>query len=138
VSELSLEHALEIIARQPLSQLIGCTVTEVATGRAVLEVPLRRELQNQFAMAHGGTLAFSADLTLTIAGATVLGPDVVTRGFAIDYVRPATGRVVRTEAHVVTHTSRQAVVRCDIYSVDADGTETFCSSAQGTIMARSR
>ena len=41
-----------------------------------------------------------------------------------------------THAHGVGHAGKtQAVCRCDVFAVQADGTEKLCAVAQGTIAA---
>lgn len=130
----TLEQARAVLAAQPFSSLIGAELSEFADGVAVLRVPLREELLQQDGFAHGGVLAYAADNALTFAGGTVLGGvGILTRGFAIDYLRPAQGDVLLARAHVVTHTGRQAACRCEVWSVAEDGAETVCATAQGTI-----
>lgn len=130
----TLEQARAVLAAQPFSRLVGAELTEFAADVAVLRVHLREELRQQNGFVHGGVLAYAADNALTFAGGTVLGGvGILTRGFAIDYLRPARGEVLLARAHVVTHTGRQAACRCDVLTVAEDGRETVCATAQGTI-----
>lgn len=130
----SLDEARSVLAAQPFSQVIGAELTAFTHGSAELRIDLRDELLQQHGFVHGGVLSYAADNALTFAGGTVLGgAGVVTRGFAIDYLRPAQGVMLRATAHVVDHEGRQAVCRCEILAVGDDGDETLCATAQGTI-----
>lgn len=128
----SLADAREVLASQPFSVLMGARLTEYEAGRAVLEVPLRPELLQQFGFAHGGVLTYAADNSLTFAAGTVLGPSIVTTGMTLDYLRPADGAaVLRAEATVVNSSRKQALCRCEIYSVAQDATKKLCAAGQG-------
>lgn len=134
---LSLENAAQVLAAQPFSVLLGARIVAFGDGEAILELDARDELRQQNGHLHGGVLAYAADNTLTFAGGTVLGAAVLTGGFTIDYVRPARGVSLRAHARVSNASRRQAVCRCDIHAIDADGTATLCAVAQGTIVALS-
>lgn len=129
---ITIEQARGVLDAQPFSRLLGAQLTAFETGMAELRLALRDDLLQQFGFAHGGVLAYAADNAITFAGGSVLGPAILTRGLAIDYVRPARGERIRAIAHVVTSTSRQAVCRVEIYAGE-DGDETLCAVAQGTV-----
>lgn len=129
-----LAMARKVLESQPFSRLIGTRVSAFGDGAATLEIDVRDDLHQQNGFVHGGVLAYAADNALTFAGGTVLGPAVLTGGFSIQYVRPATGRILRARAEVVHTGRRQAVVRCDVLTVADDGTEALCAVAQGTVL----
>lgn len=79
-------------------------------------------------------LAYAADNALTFAAGSVLGPAVLTSGFSVNYLRPARGGTLRARAVVVHAGRRQAVTRCDLFAVDAEGDGVLCAVAQGTVM----
>lgn len=60
---------------------------------------------------------------------------MLTGGFSIQYLRPATGASLVARAEVVHTGRRQAVARCDLSVVGQDGTETLCAVAQGTVLS---
>ncbi|WP_326700778.1 PaaI family thioesterase [Streptomyces sp. NBC_01754] len=134
MTELSLQAAQQVLDGQPFSSLVGARLTEFGDGAATLEVDVRDELRQQNGFLHGGVLAYAADNSLTFAAGTTLGAAVLTGGFSIQYIRPATGRTLRARAVVVHTGRRQAVGRCDLYTVDEEGTETLCAVAQGTVL----
>ncbi|MFF5899206.1 PaaI family thioesterase [Streptomyces argenteolus] len=135
MTELSFEAARQVLDSQPFSGLVGARITEFGDGRAVLEVDVREELTQQNGFLHGGVLSYAADNALTFAAGTTLGPTVLTGGFSIQYVRPASGRTLLARASVVHSGRRQATVRCDLFTVDGEGAETLCAVAQGTVLS---
>ncbi|SCD41097.1 uncharacterized domain 1-containing protein [Streptomyces sp. BpilaLS-43] len=135
MTELSLRAAQQVLDSQPFSSLVGARLTGFGDGAATLEVGVRDELRQQNGFLHGGVLAYAADNALTFAAGTTLGAAVLTGGFSIQYIRPATGRTLSARAVVVHTARRQAVARCDLYTVDDEGTETLCAVAQGTVLS---
>ena len=130
--EITPELAALVLDAQPFSKLLGARITEFEHGRAVLEVEAREDLLQQNGYLHGGVLSYAADNSLTFAGGSILGANVLTGGFAIEYLRPAIGRVLSARAHVVESTRRRALCRCELVMVDDDG-EKVVAAAQGTI-----
>ncbi|MCU1421393.1 MAG: thioesterase, partial [Microbacteriaceae bacterium] len=104
----ALAQAALVLQQQPFSRLLGARLTAFGDGRAVIELDLRDDLRQQNGYAHGGVLAYAADNALTFAAGTVLGPSILTTGFTIDYLRPATGVLLVAEAEVVESTRGRA------------------------------
>ncbi|OEJ61567.1 thioesterase [Streptomyces agglomeratus] len=129
-----LATARKVLDSQPFSRLLGARITAFGDGAAVLELDIRDELLQQNGFLHGGVLAYAADNALTFAGGSALGPAVLTGGFSIQYVRPATGTTLIARATVVHGGRRQAVCRCDLFAVDGEGAETLCAVVQGTVL----
>ncbi|MGW2594225.1 PaaI family thioesterase [Streptomyces sp. NPDC001515] len=132
---LDLRAAQKVLESQPFSTLVGARVTAFGGGAATLEIDSREELRQQNGFLHGGVLAYAADNALTFAAGTTLGPAVLTGGFSIQYLRPATGTTLVARAEVVHSGRRQAVARCDLSVVGEDGAETLCAVAQGTVLS---
>ncbi|MDQ0793067.1 PaaI family thioesterase [Streptomyces sp. B1I3] len=135
MTELSLQSAQKVLDSQPFSGLVGARLTEFGNGAATLEVDVREELLQQNGFLHGGVLSYAADNSITFAAGSTLGSAVLTGGFSIQYVRPATGRTLAARATVVHTGRRQAVVRCDLYTVSHEGAEALCAVAQGTVLS---
>lgn len=129
---LDLDFARRGLASQPFSRLLGARLTEFGDGAATLELDVREELQQQNGYLHGGVLAYAADNALTFAAGTVLGPAILTAGFTIDYLRPATGVALRARAVVVQAGRSRATCRCEVYTMDGEGAATLCAAAQGS------
>lgn len=118
---------------QLFSALIGARLTSLSEGKAVLEVTIREELLQQNGYVHGGVINYIADNALTFAGGSVLGPAVLTSEYKINYLRPVRGETLVARASVVNAGRRHAVCRCKVFAASADGDETLCAAAQGTI-----
>nr|WP_030778272.1 PaaI family thioesterase [Streptomyces sp. NRRL S-920] len=139
--------AQKVLDAQPFSRLVRARITRFGEGAATLEIVARDELRQQNGFLHGGVLAYAADNSITFAAGTTLGPAVLTSGFSIQYVRPATGAKLVAHAVVVHTGRRQATVRCELFGVaqgrdgadGADGTDTdartLCAIAQGTVLS---
>jgi uncharacterized protein (TIGR00369 family) len=129
--------AQKLLATQPFSVLLGARVTAFDAAGATLELDIRPDLLQQNGFLHGGVLSYAADNALTFAGGTALGPEVLTGGFTISYLRPARGTLLRAVAKVVHAGRRQATCTCEVSTL-TDGAETLCALAQGTVIAVQR
>lgn len=131
---LSLDDARAVLRAQPFSQLLGAQLLQFDASVAIVRIPIQAQLLQQLGFVHGGVLSYAADNALTFAGGAALGARVVTSEFKINYLRPAKGDHLTARASVVHAGRTQAVCRCDVYTV-AQGRETLCAIAQGTIAA---
>lgn len=122
-----------VLAAQPFSQLLGARLMHLAPGEAELHVPLKPSHLQQGGMAHGGVLGYAADNSLTFAGGTRLGADVVTAEYKICLLRPAVGRTLLARATALYAGRSQAVCRCDLLVID-EGEPILCATALGTIV----
>lgn len=128
-----LERARRVLAEQPFSVLLGARITEYGDGAVTLEIDVRDELRQQHGFLHGGVVGYAADNALTFAAGSVNGGGVLTAGFSIDYLRPATGTTLRARARVVKAGRSRIICRCDLSTVEGDGAERLCAVAQGAI-----
>ncbi len=128
--------ARQVLAAQPFSAHMGARVTAFSLEGTEIRVPLGDHTRQQHGTTHGGVICYAADNALTFAGGAVLGPDVVTAEFKINYVRPAIGSELIARAGAIHAGKSQAVCRCDVFVVAADGAESLCATALGTIRKR--
>ncbi|MCA0352249.1 MAG: PaaI family thioesterase [Chloroflexi bacterium] len=126
----------QILASQPFSQLLKAQISEFRQGYAELRLKINPELTQQFGFVHGGVLSYAADNAITFAGGSVLGLEVVTAEYKINYVKPAQGQELIARASVLSSGSRQAVCQCLVYCQDEQN-EALVAVAQGTIMTLS-
>ena len=124
----------QALAAQPFSQLLEAELTEFSVERVELIIPITEQTKQQNGYVHGGVIGYLADNALTFAGGVVLGAAVVTGEYKINYLKTATGVRLIARASVIHAGKNQAVCRCEIFSVDADGAENLCAAAQGTIV----
>ncbi|CAM3713003.1 PaaI family thioesterase [Paracidovorax anthurii] len=130
-----LAHGRAVLARQPFSRLLGTELHAFSPQRCELRLPVTPQLLQQHGFVHGGVVSYLADNALTYAGGGALGVPVVTSELKINYLRPAVGERLIVRAEVLHHGRTQAVCRCEVFAVAADGAEKLCAAAQGTIVA---
>jgi len=122
----------QVLALQPFSVILGAELTAFPEGSTELKIPIKEELKQQHGFLHGGVISYAADNALTYAGGSVLGPNVVTSEFKINFMRPVIGEYIIARATVIYAGKSQAVCRCEIY-MGSGGKENLCATAQGTI-----
>jgi uncharacterized protein (TIGR00369 family) len=115
--------------------LLGARLEVFEKGRATIVVPVRENLKQQNGFLHGGVLAYAADNAITFAAGSTLGPEVLTSGVTVSYIRPASGVTLQAEAEVTYTGRRQAVCRCDLYAVAEGGARVLSAIAQGSVLA---
>lgn len=120
---------------QAFSQLVGAELTAFDTGHVTIEIPIRDELLQQNGFVHGGVLSYAADNVLTFVGGSVLGHNVLTSEYKINYLKPGVGERLIARGSVVYAGKRQAVCRCDVYASSHGEDDALCATAQGTIVA---
>ncbi|TCP09864.1 PaaI family thioesterase [Caldimonas thermodepolymerans] len=130
-----LDLGREVLAAQNFSRLLGAQLEAYEPGRAELVLPVTDQLLQQNGFVHGGVLSYLADNALTYAGGSVLGPDVLTAEYKINYLRPAVGERLQAVATVAGSGRTQAVCRCDVL-VEQAGERKLCATALGTIRKR--
>jgi uncharacterized protein (TIGR00369 family) len=123
-----------ILQSQPFSALLGARLHRIGPGEAEIHLPMSDRLRQQHGFAHGGVISYLADNAITFAGGLALGGDALTSEFKINYVKPATGSLLIARAKAVSSGRTQAACRCDVF-FEADGQETLCAIAQGTVVA---
>jgi acyl-CoA thioesterase len=122
-----------VLNRQPFSQHLGAELIEFEQGRAVLALEVRPEFLQQHGFVHGGIVSYLIDNAITFAGGSVLGENVVTAEFKVNYIRPARGQRLVATATVEGAGSRLAVCRCEVTATDGKK-ERRCAVGQGTIV----
>jgi len=129
-----IEIANKILLKQPFSIFLGTKIVDFAIGSVILETPIKENYLQQNGFVHGGVLSYAADNALTFAGGSVLGIDVLTLEFKINFLRPATGVSLLAIAEVMYSSKRHAACRCDIFSVAENKDKKLCAAAQGSIL----
>lgn len=122
-----------ILRKQPFSAYLGTELVLLKPGRAVLTLAARPEFLQQNGFVHGGVMSYLVDNALAFAGGSVLGENVATAEFKLNFIRPVCGRRLIATATVEGSGSRLAVCRCEVTSI-ADEKESLCALGQGTIM----
>ncbi len=122
-------------ARQNFMNLLGARVVSVAPGAVEVELPLRRELEQQHGFAHAGAAWAIADSAAGYASQSLMAADegVLTVELKINLLAPAKGERLIARGRVERAGRRLTVARSDVYAVTG-GDETHVATAMGTFM----
>lgn len=125
-------------ARQNFMDLLGARILSVAPGAVEIELPIRRELEQQHGFAHAGVAWSIADSAAGYASQSLMAPSegVLTVEFKINLLAPAKGERLIARGRVERAGRRLTVARADVYAV-AGGKETHVATAMGTFMTMS-
>ena len=116
----------------PVAQLIGFTLREVDTGRAVIDFEADARHASPLGTLHGGVLCDVADAAMGIAYASALGEGeaFTTLELKINFLKPVwSGKLVAT-GRVVKGGRTVGLVECDI----VDASERLVARASSTCM----
>ncbi|MFE6098257.1 PaaI family thioesterase [Streptomyces massasporeus] len=130
----TLETAQQALISQPFSRLIGARLTGYTQSEVELTIDLTERLHHQYGAVHGGVICYAADNALAFAATTELGKGTATAGLNINFLRPARGSLLIARATVIHATGRQAVCRCEVYTVDHTGEREHVATATGTVV----
>ncbi len=128
----AMEIGRRILSSQPFSAYLGAEILSFESGRATLALSVRKEFLQQHGFVHGGVISYLVDNAITFAGGSVLGVNVLTLEYKVNYLRPARGKRLIATAVVEGSGRHFAVCRCDVVSVE-EGEERLCAIGQGTI-----
>ncbi len=123
-------------ARQGLMRTIGADITELVTGRCVVEVAFTPAVSQQHGFFHGGIVGAIADSAGGYAAMSVMavGTDVVTLEYKMNFLRPAAGEVLVAVGTVLRAGRAVTVTRADVFIISA-GERRLCAAMQQSIMA---
>jgi len=122
--------------RQPFMTLLGARLVAVGPGTVDIELPIRRELEQQHGYAHAGAAWSIADSAAGFASQSLMAAEegVLTVELKINLLAPAKGERLVARGRVERAGRRLTVARADVYAL-ADGAETHVAMALGTFMA---
>jgi uncharacterized protein (TIGR00369 family) len=111
----------ESFAKQGLMGHLGAWLLEVAPGRVTIELPLAAKLTQQSGHFHGGVVGAIADSAGGYAALTLMpaGAEVVTVEYKINFMRPASGPLLRATADVIRPGKTITVARIECSAGEA-------------------
>ena len=114
-----------------LPKFLDAQIGEVAPGKLVATVEVRRDLLNPFGTLHGGVIAALVDHVLGCVLYPLMprGAWAATTEFKLNYLAAVRSGTLRAEANVLALTKRTAVVRIDVSNEDR-----LACIAQGTVL----
>lgn len=129
INEELFKKIIESSQKTQYHKLIGMYITELDSGKAVMEIVVSEKHLNPLEVAHGGVLFSLMDSAMGIAAKT-LGKDAVTLEMNINYIKSVkVGDKINAFAKIVHLGKSTAVAVCDAYNQDgqlvASARETF-------------
>jgi uncharacterized protein (TIGR00369 family) len=131
-----IEVARQALTAQPFSRLLRTNLTAFEAGRAELTLELTPDFDQQHGYVHGGVVGTMADEGISFAAGSVLGAEVLTAEYKINFLRPARGTRLVARGRVISQTRRNAVCACEVWVASPEG-ETLCAHATGTVVVPS-
>lgn len=121
-----LDTARQMWADDPASRAMGMALRELAPGRAVVEMAVRADMVNGYAVAHGGLVAALADSAFALA-CNSRGTRTVAAGFDVAFLEPA------HEGDVLVATAEERALRgrSGIYDVTVRRGDTVIAEFRG-------
>ncbi len=123
-------------AAQGLMKTLGVVLRSVAPGRAVLELPYTAAVAQQQGLFHGAGIGAIGDVAGGYAALSLMpaGSEVVTVEYKVNFIRPATGGLLRAEGQVLRAGKSLTVCRVDVASIE-NGEATVVALLQATFMS---
>ena len=121
------------VAGSGFSRWLDVEPLRVWDGESELTLAVRPEHTQHHGFAHGAIVGLMADNACAWAAASVAG-DVVTGGYTINFLAPATGTHLRAKGRVVRAGKRQVIVTAEVWSESTDTAPKLVAVAQATVM----
>ncbi|MEY2656129.1 MAG: hydroxyphenylacetyl-CoA thioesterase PaaI [Pseudomonadota bacterium] len=111
------EHVRDgMYANDRAAQALGLSISAIAPGRATVEMTVRADMLNGFAICHGGIVATLADTAFAYA-CNAANEATVASGFSIDIVAPShEGDRLIAVAHEVQRSGRTGVYDIEVHN----------------------
>ncbi len=121
------------VKRSGFTSWAGVEPLRIWEGESELTLTIRPEHTQHHGFAHGAIVGLMADNACAWAAASVAG-DVVTGGYTINFLAPATGTLLRAKGKVVRAGKRQVVVQAEVWSEGGEAGAKLAAVAQATVM----
>ena len=122
-------------ADQAVMQSFGASISALAPGRVMLDMPFRADLTQQHGFLHAGVVTTVLDSACGYAAFTLMPEDaeVLTVEFKSNFTAPARGDSFRFTGEVVQAGRTLMVTRGEAFAVTS-GKERLISTMQATMM----
>ena len=121
--------------RQQAMKTIGAFLSDIAPGRAVIELPFSEALTQQHGFLHAGMIATALDSACGYAAFTLMphGAGILTIEYKINLVAPGKGQLFRMEGTVVKPGRTITVVEGRAFAIE-DGRDKLIATMTATEM----
>jgi uncharacterized protein (TIGR00369 family) len=122
---------------QTMLATLGATMTEVAPGRVVLDMPSDPRFGQQFGYTHAGAVTALVDTACGYAALSVMAGDreVLTVDFSASFLAPAAGRPFRATGTVLRAGRTIVVCRGEVHALQEEREPRLVAAMQATMMA---
>lgn len=129
------ERVRASFALQGAMHTLGASLTELAPGRAVIELPWKQALTQQHGFLHAGMVAAALDSACGYAASSLMPADagVLTIEFKINLLAPAQGERFRMEGLVIKPGRTITVTEGRCHALQ-DGREKLVATLGATLM----
>jgi uncharacterized protein (TIGR00369 family) len=105
--------------QQAFLKTLGARLTRVARGKVAISIEVGTPVTQQHGFVHAGVVSALADTAAGYAAMTLLPDDVevVTAEFKINLLKPALGKALVAEAHVIRSGRTLSVSMADVFAV---------------------
>jgi uncharacterized protein (TIGR00369 family) len=116
---------------------IGAWLVDVKPGHVVIELPFSAKVAQQQGLFHGAAIGAIGDSAGGYAAMTLMPAhsEVVSIEYKINFVRPATGSMLRAEGYVLRAGKSVSVSRVDVFAVDQGPTGAVKSDLVAVLQA---
>jgi|SRR6478735_9231485 len=123
-------------ARQAAMATLGATLSQVAPGQVVIELPFRPDLTQQHGFLHAGVVTTAMDSACGYAAMSLMerGAAVLSVEFKVNLLAPARGVRFRASGRVVRAGRNLTVVTGEFRAVDGAG-DPLVAMMTATMMA---
>ena len=135
LSPTKLAQIRDSFAAQSAMSTIRATLSEIASGRVEICLPVWDGILQQVGFVHGGVVGMIADSAAGYAALTRApdGAEVLTIEYKINMLAPATGESLIARGDVIRAGRSIIVTKAEVFAA-IDGTEKLCAVMQQTIM----
>ncbi len=105
--------------QQAFLKTLGARLTRVARGKVAISIEVGAPVTQQHGFVHAGVVSALADTAAGYAAMTLLPDDVevVTAEFKINLLKPALGKALVAEAHVIRSGRTLSVSMAEVFAV---------------------
>lgn len=118
INEDDKKLVFEVGKNVPYLRHLGIEVVEIEAGKAVMKMPMRKELKQPYGVLHGGATASLIDSATAFAIIGSIGRDekATTVDLTVHYLRPVTEGVCTCTATVVRAGKRLITVSAEVHN----------------------
>lgn len=122
-------------SRQGMMGTLGAFLVAVEPGRTLIELPYSTRFSQQQGAFHGGVIGAIADSAGGYAALSLqpAGTEVATVEYKINFLKMATGSLLRAEGRIIRAGRSVSVARADVTCIGPAG-EQLCALMQATFV----